>query len=86
MAREFVIRRLIGFARRHGWEGAAVLLFVAALAAGIGAVAAGAEEFAGSLVPAELLAECPPGVRLVDTADLDLDQITAELVSADGSI
>ncbi|MFJ8042091.1 precorrin-4 C(11)-methyltransferase [Kitasatospora sp. NPDC096147] len=38
--------------------------------------------YAGSLVPRELLAECPPGARLVDTADLDLDQITAELVRA----
>ena len=38
--------------------------------------------YAGSLVPAELLTECPPGARLVDTADLDLDRITAELVAA----
>ncbi|TMU97260.1 precorrin-4 C(11)-methyltransferase [Streptomyces sp. DASNCL29] len=38
--------------------------------------------YAGSLVPRELLAECPPDVRLVDTAQLDLDQITAELVAA----
>ncbi|MEU2793271.1 precorrin-4 C(11)-methyltransferase [Streptomyces sp. NPDC007100] len=38
--------------------------------------------YAGSLVPRELLAECPPGARLVDTANLDLDQITAELVRA----
>jgi precorrin-4/cobalt-precorrin-4 C11-methyltransferase len=38
--------------------------------------------YAGSLVPAELLAECPPGARLVDTADLDLDRITTELVTA----
>ncbi|MEU4198658.1 precorrin-4 C(11)-methyltransferase [Streptomyces sp. NPDC045470] len=38
--------------------------------------------YAGSLVPRELLDECPPGARLVDTANLDLDQITAELVSA----
>jgi precorrin-4/cobalt-precorrin-4 C11-methyltransferase len=39
--------------------------------------------YAGSLVPRELLASCPPGARLVDTADLDLDQIIAELVEAD---
>ncbi|MGZ4575381.1 MAG: precorrin-4 C(11)-methyltransferase [Mycobacteriaceae bacterium] len=39
--------------------------------------------YAGSLVPAELLASCPPGARLVNTADLDLDQILAELVDAD---
>ncbi|MEU4170701.1 precorrin-4 C(11)-methyltransferase [Streptomyces sp. NPDC026665] len=38
--------------------------------------------YAGSLVPRELLAECPPEARLVDTAQLDLDQITAELVRA----
>ena len=33
--------------------------------------------YAGSLVPAEVLAHCPPQARLVDTADLTLDQITA---------
>ncbi|MEU3947916.1 precorrin-4 C(11)-methyltransferase [Streptomyces sp. NPDC029526] len=38
--------------------------------------------YAGSLVPRELLAECPPDARLVDTARLDLDEITAELVRA----
>ncbi|MCZ7459094.1 precorrin-4 C(11)-methyltransferase [Streptomyces sp. WMMC940] len=38
--------------------------------------------YAGSLVPAELLAECPPDARLVDTADLDLDAITEEFVRA----
>lgn len=38
--------------------------------------------YAGSLVPPELLAQCPPGARLVDTAGLDLDEITAELVAA----
>ena len=38
--------------------------------------------YAGALVPQELLAECPPGARLVDTAGLDLDQIIAELVEA----
>lgn len=37
--------------------------------------------YAGSLVPAELLAHCPPGARLVDTQHLDLDQIVAELVA-----
>ena len=39
--------------------------------------------YAGSLVPQELLAECPPGARLVDTADLTLDQIEAEYRLAD---
>ena len=38
--------------------------------------------YAGSLVPAELLAYCPPGARLVDTARLTLDEIFAELVAA----
>ncbi|MGW7707260.1 precorrin-4 C(11)-methyltransferase [Streptomyces sp. NPDC054771] len=38
--------------------------------------------YAGSLVPEELLAECPPDARLVDTAQLDIDQITAELTAA----
>jgi precorrin-4/cobalt-precorrin-4 C11-methyltransferase len=38
--------------------------------------------YAGSLVPVELLQYCPPGARLVDTANLDLDQILAELVAA----
>lgn len=37
--------------------------------------------YAGSLVPAELLADCPPGARLVDTANLNLDEIVAELVA-----
>jgi precorrin-4/cobalt-precorrin-4 C11-methyltransferase len=39
--------------------------------------------YAGSLVPRELLDDCPPHARLVDTAQLDLEQITAELVAAD---
>jgi precorrin-4/cobalt-precorrin-4 C11-methyltransferase len=39
--------------------------------------------YAGSLVPAELLADCPPGARLVDTARLTLDEIVAEMVAAD---
>lgn len=39
--------------------------------------------YAGSLVPAELLTACPPGARLVHTADLDLDRIITELVDAD---
>jgi precorrin-4/cobalt-precorrin-4 C11-methyltransferase len=38
--------------------------------------------YAGSLVPTEVLEHCRPGTRLVDTAGLTLDQITAELVSA----
>jgi precorrin-4/cobalt-precorrin-4 C11-methyltransferase len=38
--------------------------------------------YAGALVPRELLDTAPAGARLVDTADLDLGQITAELVAA----
>ena len=39
--------------------------------------------FAGSIVPREMLAHCPPGARLVDTAPLDLDQIEAEYHAAE---
>jgi precorrin-4/cobalt-precorrin-4 C11-methyltransferase len=51
--------------------------------------------YAGSLVPAELLAACPPGARLVDTRDLNLDQMVtahrdghevARLCSGDPSV
>lgn len=38
--------------------------------------------YAGSLVPVELLAHCPPGARLVDTARMVLADIVAELVTA----
>lgn len=38
--------------------------------------------YAGSLVPRGLLDECPGEARLVDTADLDLDRITAEYAAA----
>jgi precorrin-4/cobalt-precorrin-4 C11-methyltransferase len=38
--------------------------------------------YAGALVPRELLDSAPAGARLVDTANLDLDEITAELVAA----
>lgn len=38
--------------------------------------------YAGSLVPRELLATCPPGARVVDTAQLTLDEIVAEMVAA----
>ncbi|MCX5398131.1 precorrin-4 C(11)-methyltransferase [Streptomyces sp. NBC_00102] len=38
--------------------------------------------YAGSLVPRELLADCPPDARLTDTQGLDIEQITAELVRA----
>jgi precorrin-4/cobalt-precorrin-4 C11-methyltransferase len=38
--------------------------------------------YAGSIVPPELLAFCPPDARLVDTAPLTLDEIEAEYVRA----
>jgi precorrin-4/cobalt-precorrin-4 C11-methyltransferase len=38
--------------------------------------------YAGSLVPAEILAHCPPGAHIVDTAPLSLDEIIAEIVTA----
>ncbi|MFC7527313.1 precorrin-4 C(11)-methyltransferase [Actinoplanes sp. GCM10030250] len=38
--------------------------------------------YAGSLVPPELLDACPPGARRVDTANLNLDQIIAEMITA----
>lgn len=38
--------------------------------------------YAGSIVPPALLAHCPPGARLVDTAPLDLDAIEAEFLRA----
>jgi precorrin-4/cobalt-precorrin-4 C11-methyltransferase len=41
--------------------------------------------YAGSLVPAQMLAHCPPGARLVDTADLTLDEIVAECAAAHAS-
>jgi precorrin-4/cobalt-precorrin-4 C11-methyltransferase len=41
--------------------------------------------YAGSIVPRELLAHCPPGARIVDTAPLSLDEIEAEFVSAHGA-
>jgi precorrin-4/cobalt-precorrin-4 C11-methyltransferase len=40
--------------------------------------------YAGSLVPPELLEQCPAGARRVDTARLTLDEIVAELVAAHG--
>src|ERR1700749_2476610 len=38
--------------------------------------------FAGSLVPPAIVALCPPGARIVDTAPLDLDAITDEFIAA----
>jgi len=41
--------------------------------------------YAGSIVPRELLAYCPPGARIVDTAPLSLDEIEVEFVNAHAS-
>lgn len=38
--------------------------------------------YAGSIVPPGMLQFCPPGVRLVDTAPLSLDEIEAEYLRA----
>lgn len=38
--------------------------------------------YAGALVPDELLDLCPPGARKVDTANLTLDEIIAEITAA----
>jgi len=38
--------------------------------------------YAGTYLDEDVLAHCAPGTRLVDTAHLDLDQITDELVAA----
>jgi precorrin-4/cobalt-precorrin-4 C11-methyltransferase len=38
--------------------------------------------YAGSLVPPELLAHCPEGARLIDSASMTLDQIESEYVAA----
>jgi precorrin-4/cobalt-precorrin-4 C11-methyltransferase len=38
--------------------------------------------YAGSLVPAEIVAAAPPGARIVDTAPLTLDEIIAEMAAA----
>ena len=39
--------------------------------------------YAGSIMPDELLALCPPGARIVDTGPLTLDEIVAEIAAAD---
>ncbi|MET3709886.1 precorrin-4/cobalt-precorrin-4 C11-methyltransferase [Sphingomonas trueperi] len=38
--------------------------------------------YAGSLIPEAILAHCPPGARIVNTAPMDLDAILAEIVAA----
>jgi precorrin-4/cobalt-precorrin-4 C11-methyltransferase len=39
--------------------------------------------YPGTYLDTEVLGHCKPGARLIDTQDLDLDQITAALVDAD---
>ena len=39
--------------------------------------------YAGSIMPDDLLALCPPGARIVDTGPLHLDEIIAEIARAD---
>lgn len=41
--------------------------------------------YAGSIMPDDLLAACPPGAKVVDTGPLTLDQIVAELADADAA-
>jgi precorrin-4/cobalt-precorrin-4 C11-methyltransferase len=38
--------------------------------------------YAGSLVPKEILAHCPPGARIVNTAPMSLHEIVAEISAA----
>ncbi|WP_375449624.1 precorrin-4 C(11)-methyltransferase [uncultured Devosia sp.] len=39
--------------------------------------------YAGSIVPRDLLAYCPSGARIIDTAPMSLDEIEAEYLAAD---
>jgi precorrin-4/cobalt-precorrin-4 C11-methyltransferase len=39
--------------------------------------------YAGSIMPDELLALCPPDAKIIDTGPLTLDQVMAELADAD---
>ena len=41
--------------------------------------------YAGSIMPDELLALCPPDAKIIDTGPLTLDQIIAELANADAA-
>jgi precorrin-4/cobalt-precorrin-4 C11-methyltransferase len=41
--------------------------------------------YAGSLVPAEIVAAAPAGARVIDTASLTLDEIIAEIAAAHGA-
>jgi len=41
--------------------------------------------YAGSIMPKDLLAHCPPDAKIVDTGPLTLEQIVAELADADAA-
>lgn len=41
--------------------------------------------YAGSIIPAEMLAHCPEGARIIDTAPLSLDEIEAEYLAAEAA-
>src|SRR3954451_8007813 len=41
--------------------------------------------YAGSIMPEDLLALCPPDARVIDTGPLNLEQIIAELADADAA-
>jgi precorrin-4/cobalt-precorrin-4 C11-methyltransferase len=41
--------------------------------------------YAGSIVSPDLLAYCPPGARIVDTAPMSLDEIEAEYLKAENA-
>lgn len=41
--------------------------------------------YAGSIMPEDLLALCPPDARVIDTGPLNLEQIIAEIVDADAA-
>ena len=41
--------------------------------------------YAGSLVPEAVLAHCPPGANILNTASMDLDEIVAEIKKADAA-
>lgn len=41
--------------------------------------------YAGSIMPEDLLALCPPGARVLDTGGLTLEQIVAEIAASDAA-
>jgi precorrin-4/cobalt-precorrin-4 C11-methyltransferase len=41
--------------------------------------------YAGSLIPEEILAHCPPGARIINTAPLSLENIISEIAAADAA-